>query len=131
MRALSGAKRTVTLIVVAQLSVMFITAAVCLLLDEVAAYSSLLGGFVALAPGVYAALRLLRRSRADGSGLAPVLLGELGKFVLSISLFVVVFSFIRPLNVLSFFGTFMALQLVYVVVPVIEAKRLRAWPTHK
>ena len=37
-------------------------------------------------------------------GLGQALRGELGKFALTISLFALVFVFVKPLNILVFFG---------------------------
>ena len=112
-------------IVTAQFGVMLLVVAGCLLIDIVAAYSALAGGLVCVVPGVYAAARFSGKASTEGTGLTPILLGEIGKLVLSIALFVAVFVLVRPLNVLSFFGTFIGLQLIYVAVPVLEANRLR------
>lgn len=105
-------------------------AALCLLIDAVAAWSSLLGGFACICPGLYAAIRLKKAVHAEeasveGSGLGPVLMGELGRIVLTAAIFIVVFVSVRPLNVLSFFGTFIVLQLCHVLIPLVDSLRMR------
>ena len=40
-------------------------AALCLLIDTVAAWSSLLGGFACICPGLYAAIRLKKAVHAE------------------------------------------------------------------
>lgn len=115
---------TVARILAAQCMVMVLIATGCLVVDRVASYSSLLGGLVCLLPGVYAAIRTLREAPSE---ITPIVAGELGKLALSIALFIAVFVLVKPLNVLSFFGTFIGLQLMYVVVPVLESNRMRNW----
>ena len=107
-----------------QCMLMVLIAIGCLAVDWVTSYSSALGGLVCIFPGVYAAIRALKEAP---SGITPIVAGELGKLALSIALFIVVFVLVKPLNVLSFFGTFIGLQLVYVVVPVLESSRMRNW----
>ncbi len=48
--------------------------------------------------------------------------GELVKFILSIVLFIGVFTLVNPLSALFFFATFIGVQLLYAVIPFIEAK---------
>ncbi len=117
-------------IVTAQIVVSLTIAALCLLIDTVAAWSSLLGGFACICPGLYAAIRLKKAVHAEeasggGSGLGPVLMGELGRIVLSAVIFIVVFMTVKPLNVLSFFGTFIVLQLCHVLIPLVDSLRMR------
>ena len=118
-------KGSVGRIVIVQFIVMVLAAAGCLLVDMVAAYSALLGGLVCVVPGVYAAARFYGKISKEGTGLTPVLLGELGKLTFSIAIFVAVFVLVEPLNMLSFFATFIGLQLIYIAVPLLEANRLR------
>ena len=119
-------KGSVGRIVIVQFIVMVLAAAGCLLVDIVAAYSALLGGLVCVVPVVYAAARFHGKTLKEGTGLTPILLGELGKLAFCIALFVAVFVLIEPLNVLSFFGTFIGLQLTYIAVPVLGVNRLRS-----
>ncbi len=114
-------------IVVAQVAVTTSVSLGCLLFDWVASYSALLGGLSGTLPALYAAMRFSGdvRAGANGSGLAQVLVGELGKFVFSIALFSMVFVLVERLNVLTFFGAFVLTQVCYGAVPLIDATRLR------
>lgn len=124
-RLLKGSwNSTVTRILAVQCMLMVLIAIGCLAIDWVTSYSSALGGLVCILPGVYAAIRTLREAPSE---ITPIVAGELGKLALSIAMFIVVFVLIQPLNVLSFFGTFIGLQLIYVVVPVLESSRMRNW----
>ena len=91
-------------------------------------YSALLGGLVCVVPGLYVLAMSIRPAASGSSGIGNVLRGEAGKFALSIMLFALIFTFVQPINVLVFFGTFVGLQLLYAIVPLIEAKRLENWP---
>ena len=112
-------------IFVVQLFVMLLVASLCLLIDFAAAYSAILGGLICFIPGLYSGFRIQRKIGDDNNGLAPVLIGELGKLILTIALFIAVFVLVKPLDAVSFFGTFVALQLVYIAVPLFNANRLR------
>ena len=118
-------RREIGEIFVLQLSVVLVIALFCLFRDVVAAYSAIVGGLVCVLPGLYAAIRMSKKIGRDSSGLSPVLAGELGKLALSIALFVMAFMIIKPLDAVSFFGTFMASQLVYIAAPLVRANRLR------
>lgn len=54
--------------------------------------------------------------------LRQIVRGELVKFILSIVLFIGVFTLVKPLNALFFFATFIGMQLLYAVVPLFEAR---------
>lgn len=115
---------TVTRILVVQCMLMVLIGIACLAVDWVTSYSSVFGGSVCILPGVYAAIRTLKDAPSE---ITPIVVGELGKLALSIALFILVFVLVQPLNVFSFFGTFIGLQLVYVAVPVLESSRMRNW----
>ena len=66
-------------------------------------------------------------TREVSGGLGQALKGEAGKFAISVALFVCVFTLVRPINGLTFFGTFIGLQLFYVIVPLLTARRLLNW----
>ena len=59
-----------------------------------------------------------------GLGLSQALRGELGKFALTVSLFALVFVFVKPLNVLVFFSTFIGLQLCMAATLWLGSRRL-------
>ena len=76
----------------------------------VEAYSGLLGGLICVIPNAYLATRLLMKS---GSGDSRVFLraaftGEAIKLLLTAGLFMLVFSTVKPLNVLMLFVGFIA-----------------------
>ena len=114
-------------IVIAQFIATILASASCLVLGKVAVYSALLGGLVCVAPGLTVLAMSIRPAASGSSGIGNVLRGEAGKFALSIMLFALIFTFVQPINVLVFFGTFVGLQLLYAIVPLVEAKRLENW----
>ena len=76
----------------------------------VEAYSALLGGLICVIPNAYLATRLLMKS---GSGDSRVFLraaftGEAVKLLLTAGLFMLVFSTVKPLNILMLFIGFIA-----------------------
>ena len=120
-----GVNTTASQVFTVQTIVTLLVAVVCLLIDPVAGYSALLGGLVCMIPGVYAMVRMTKARRVKDPGLSAVLSGEVGKLVLSVALFAIVFVTVRPLKVEAFFGTFVILQLLYILIPFREAVRLR------
>ena len=148
----SSIKSQLDRIAIAQLAVTIVVATLCLLIGWVAAYSSLLGGLVALIPGIvfirivlektifkpiflvdtFAGGRFSREVILKKAGLKNVpgvdgtlprlVRGELIKLLLSVALFVGIFAAVNPLNALFFFGTFVAMQLLYAIVPYIETR---------
>ena len=76
------------------------------------ALSVLLGGLTSVVPNTYLALRFTRALKR-GSGLGALVLGEVGKFLLTASMFILVFVLVRDLNYLQFFIAFAALQLTH------------------
>ena len=118
-------RREIGEIFVVQLFLMLFVASFCLFKGVVAAYSAISGGLICLIPGLIAAMRMTMKIGQDNDGLATVVMGELGKLVLTIALFLVAFAFIEPLDAMSFFGTFVTLQLAYIAAPLHRANRLR------
>jgi F0F1-type ATP synthase assembly protein I len=138
-------------IAIAQLMVTIFLAISSLLVGWVAAYSSLLGGLVTVIPGIvfiriaiektifkpiflmdiFVGSRFSREAILKKAGVKNVpgvdrtmrrlVRGELVKFLLSIVLFLGIFVAVNPLNALFFFGTFVAMQLLYAIVPLVEA----------
>ncbi len=80
---------------------------------SVPAYSALLGGLVAVLPNAFLALRLSLPRRDPGAAglLRAAYIGELGKVVLTVLLFGLVFTAVRPLAAGAFFTGFVAAQL--------------------
>lgn len=98
-------------IVAAQCAATLIASGLSVFFDRVVATSALMAGVACIVPGCYTLVVSLRPVSEGDPGLRHVLRGELGKFALTVSLFALVFVFVRPLNVLVFFSTFVGLQL--------------------
>ncbi len=125
---MTGATRSpLTRIVIAQVIVTVLSSAALWVFDWVAAYSALLGGLTCVIPGLYTLATSLQGGDA-GNGFARVIKGEGGRLAITIAMFLAVFIFVKPLNVLAFFGLFAVLQFFYAVVPVLDARRLRRPP---
>jgi ATP synthase protein I len=123
-------KSTVDRIVLAQFVMTMVVAGLSLIFGWVAAYSSLLGGMVTVLPGFIAARRLrnsllIKQSELLGGISTLVVRGELVKFALSVMLFIAIFILVTRLSAAFFFTTFAGTQLIYLVLPVVEANRLR------
>ena len=111
-------------IVAAQFIVTILASALCLVLDRVAAISALMAGVTCVIPGCYTLVVSLRPVIKGDPGLSQALRGEVGKFALTVSLFALVFVFVKPLNVVVFFSTFAGLQLCMVVVLWLQSRKL-------
>lgn len=87
-------------ITLAQLALLVPFCLAALVFDTVAAYSVLSGGLVAIVPQAYfAALAFRWRGARSASNIArSSYAGEVGKFVLSIAGFGLVFALLRPIN---------------------------------
>lgn len=81
--------------------------------DISAAGNAILGGLIALVPNIYFALKTFRYFGAQ-SAVAVTLsfwTGELGKYVLTVGLFIFVFLAVKPNNVIALFiGYFVVLM---------------------
>jgi ATP synthase protein I len=81
---------------------------------RVSAYSSLLGGLTCVIPNAFLALRLVVPRRDPGAGalVRAAYIGELGKLALTVLMFGMVFSLVRPIAALPLFAGFISAQLV-------------------
>jgi ATP synthase protein I len=108
-------KHVVPLTLLAQVCVSVVMAvALWVWVGEVAGVSALLGGATAVIPNGFLAARLLQPS-TDQSAKAMMRsawLGELGKMLLTALLFGVIFGFVRPIQPLAVFASFIAAQIV-------------------
>jgi ATP synthase protein I len=111
-------------IVAAQFFATFLASALCLVFDRVAAISAVMAGLTCVVPGCYTLVVSLRPVIKGDSGLGQALRGEVGKYALTVALFALVFVFVKPLNVLVFFGTFVGLQLCMAVVLLLQSRKL-------
>ena len=95
-------------------------AAVCLPLlayDQVIAWSLAAGGLIAIVPQAYFA-RLAFRWRGAKSARAMAqssYAGELGKFLLSVAGFALVFATLRPISGLSVFAGYIAMLTIQII----------------
>ncbi|MCH7829984.1 MAG: ATP synthase subunit I [Proteobacteria bacterium] len=81
---------------------------------KVAGYSAALGGLTCVIPNAFLALRLVvpRRDRGAESLLRATWIGEIGKLALTVLIFSLVFSLVRPLSAAALFAGFIATQLM-------------------
>lgn len=78
-----------------------------------AAGSAMLGGFIAFLPNIYFALKTFRYFGAQSAMAVTLSLwtGELGKYALTVGLFIFVFLVIKPTNLIALFiGYFVVLM---------------------
>ena len=89
-------------------------AGVWLWVGEVAAVSALLGGAAAVVPNAFLAARLVAPSRDQSAHamLRDAWVGEFGKVLLAVLMFGLIFGFVRPIEPLAVFATYLAAQLV-------------------
>ena len=111
-------------VVTAQVLATVLASAFWLIFGRVAAISALMAGITSVLPGCYTLVVSLRPVIKGDPGLSQALRGEVGKFALTIALFALVFVFVKPLNVLVFFGTFVGLQLCVAVILWYGSRRL-------
>jgi len=83
-------------------------------LGDVAGYSALLGSLICVIPNAFLALRLALPRRDPGATalVRAAYIGELGKLALTVLLFVLVFTLVRPLSAAALFAAFIATQMV-------------------
>ena len=108
-------KHVVPVTLLAQTCVSIVVAAVCWAwLGGVAAVSAALGGAAAVVPNAFLAARLLTPTRDLGhrAMLRSAWIGEIGKLLLTVLAFGVIFGFVRPLAPPAVFAGYIAAQLV-------------------
>ena len=111
-------------VVTVQVFATVLASASWLVFGRVAAISALMAGITCVLPGCYALVVSLRPMIKGDPGLRQALRGELGKFALTLSLFALVFVFVKPLDVLVFFSTFIGLQLCMAATLWLGSRRL-------
>ena len=81
---------------------------------KVVGYSAMLGSLAAVVPNAFLALRLLAPRRDPGAEalIRAAWLGEIGKLALTVLIFTLVFTLVRPLSAAALFAGFIASQLV-------------------
>ncbi len=80
---------------------------------DVSGYSALLGGLTCVIPNGFLALRLVvpRRDRAAGALVRAAYVGEAGKLALTVIMFTLIFTLVRPIAAGPLFAGFIAAQL--------------------
>ncbi len=80
---------------------------------RISGYSALLGGMICVIPNAFLALRLAVPRRDPGAGalVHAAYIGELGKLALTVLMFSMVFTLVRPLAAGALFAGFIAAQL--------------------
>lgn len=104
-------------ITLAQLAVLALLSLIALAFSSVGAYSLFCGGLIAIVPQAYFAGLVFRR-RGAGSARAIArasYVGEVGKFVLSVAGFAVVFVTVRPIDGPLVFGGYTAMLALQVI----------------
>jgi ATP synthase protein I len=108
-------QRLVPLTLLAQAGVSAVLAALLwFMFGGVVAASTLLGGAAAVVPNGFLAARVLMPSRdvSAGAMMRAAWLGEMGKILLTVLAFGVIFGFVRPISPPAVFAGFIAAQLV-------------------
>jgi len=106
-------ERVVPLTLLAQAGVsVVLAAALWLSFDETVAVSTLLGGAAAVVPNAFLAARLLKPNRPVDALMRAAWTGEMGKILLTVLAFGVIFGFVRPLSPPAVFAGYIAAQLV-------------------
>lgn len=92
-----------------------------LMTDPVAAYSALLGGVVCFLPNLYFAWESFRHQGAQAAKqiVRSFYKAEAVKFGLTAVLFALVFALVRPLNPIYFFLTYVVVQVVHWLSPLV------------
>lgn len=79
---------------------------------RVAGYSALFGSLICAIPNSFLGLRIMAPRRDPGALKQAAWAGEAGKIALTVLLFALVFTQVKPLNAAALFAGFIATQLV-------------------
>jgi len=106
-------ERVVPLTLLAQAGVSMVLAAVLWLsFGDTVAVSTLLGGAAAVVPNGFLAARVLQPKRPVDALMRAAWIGEIGKLLLTVLAFGVIFGYVRPIAPPAVFAGFIAAQLV-------------------
>jgi len=111
----AGSRHPVAKVLVGQLGLTVVLALLFWGIDgRVSGYSVLLGGLTCVLPNAFLALRLMVPRRDPGAGalVRAAYIGEIGKLALTVLIFSLVFTLVRPLAAGPLFAGFIAAQLV-------------------
>ena len=103
-------------ITLAQLALLIPSSLLLLAIDKVVAFSVLGGGLVAVVPQAYFAVLAFRwRGARSAKGIVRSgNVGEVGKFLLSVIGFALVFATLRPINAPAVFGGYLAMLVIQI-----------------
>jgi ATP synthase protein I len=103
-------------ITLAQLALLVALSALLLAFDRVIAYSVLSGGLIAIVPQAYFAVLAFRwRGARSARAIArSSYAGEMGKFLLSVAGFALVFAVLRPIDGPAVFGGYLAMLILQI-----------------
>ncbi|MFT6915273.1 MAG: ATP synthase protein I [Motiliproteus sp.] len=89
--------------------------------EKVAGYSALLGGSIYLIPYIYQASRVLTSSAGSNirQTVRDLYKSEIWKMALTLVLFGLVFTLVKPLEPFSLFGVFILMQLISWLAPLL------------
>ena len=126
---LADDRRFLPLTLLAQVGVgLCLAAVVWLWQGGVAGASVVAGTFVAVIPNTFLAARLLGARNDARALMRSAWIGELGKLLLTVVLFGVVFAFLRPLSAAAVFAGFIAAQMA-VLGSLLVGNKVRISPT--
>ena len=89
-----------------------LAAVLWIVFGSVAGYSALLGSLTCVIPNAFLGLRIMAPRRDPGALKRAAWVGEMGKFALTVLLFVLVFTQVKPLSPAALFAGFIVTQLV-------------------
>ena len=89
-----------------------LAAAIWGVFGSVAGYSALIGSLVCAVPNAFLGLRIMAPRRDPGALKRAAWAGEAGKIALTVLLFALVFTQVKPLNAAALFAGFIVTQLV-------------------
>jgi ATP synthase protein I len=89
-----------------------LAAVLWIVFGSVAGYSALLGSLVCVVPNAFLGLRIMAPRRDPGALKRAAWAGEAGKIALTVLLFALVFTQVKPLNAAALFAGFIVTQLV-------------------
>lgn len=104
-------------IVRAQFVATFLASALCLMIDWVAAWSAFLGGLTCAVPSAYMAFRSLREVADPRIAFANMVRGEVGKLLMTTTMFAVIFLTVEPIMLPYFFSALVLGLLCNVLIP--------------
>ena len=106
-------------VVLAQAVITAVLAVSLLSVGKIAAYSALLGGMICFIPNIWMVRQTFRYhgARAAKDIINSFYKGEVGKFLLTVAAFILVFTQVKQLEPFMLFGAFMLIQAVYWIAP--------------